>query len=252
MTQIIKYPIIQCTFINELKKNPMPNTRPETCVSFVHELSCFDLLTADEKELVETSSLLVNYKKGEMICKHGSFASHIMYLDKGLVKVYLEGNPKDLILTITPQKNLMGLQSLYEGNNTFLYSISTYTDSAVRLIDIQIFKQLLKQNPLFAYRIINILNESMSQSYGRFFSLTQKQLHGRLADILLCLSRKIFKSESFELPLTRSDLSDLTSMSTESVIRIMKDFKDDGIIDINNKSITLLDLPRLDSISAKG
>jgi hypothetical protein len=41
-------------------------------------------------------------------------------------------------------------------------------------------------------------------------------------------------------------------MSTESVIRIMKDFKDDNIIDINNKSITLLDLPRLENISAKG
>jgi CRP/FNR family transcriptional regulator, polysaccharide utilization system transcription regulator len=210
------------------------------------------LLTPEEKELVDTRSVLVNYKKGEMICKQGSFASHIMYLEKGLVKIYLEGNPKDLILTITPQKNLMGLQALYEGNNTFLYSISTYTDSAVRLIDIQIFKQLLKQNPLFGYRILNILNESTSQSYGRFFSLTHKQLHGRLADILLCLSRKIFKSESFDLPLTRSDLSDLTSMSTESVIRIMKDFKDDGIIDINNKSITLIDLPRLDNISARG
>ena len=230
----------------------MPYTGPETCVSFVYELSCFDLLTPEERELVETRSVLVNYKKGEMVCKQGSFASHIMYLEKGLVKIYLEGNPKDLILTITPQKNLMGLQALYEGNNTFLYSISTYTDSAVRLIDIQIFKQLLKQNPLFAYRIINILNESTSQSYGRFFSLTHKQLHGRLADILLCLSRKIFKSESFDLPLTRSDLSDLTSMSTESVIRILKDFKDDKIIDMNNKAITLLDLPRLDSISAKG
>jgi CRP-like cAMP-binding protein len=230
----------------------MPLSGPDTCVSYVYELSCFDLLTPEEKELVDTRSVLVNYKKGEMICKQGSFASHIMYLEKGLVKIYLEGNPKDLILTITPQKNLMGLQALYEGNNTFLYSISTYTDSAVRLIDIQIFKQLLKQNPLFAYRIINILNESTSQSYGRFFSLTHKQLHGRLADILLCLSRKIFKSESFDLPLTRSDLSDLTSMSTESVIRIMKDFKDDGIIDINNKSITLIDVPRLDNISARG
>jgi CRP/FNR family transcriptional regulator len=218
----------------------------------VYELSCFDLLTPEEKELVDNRSVLVNYKKGEIVCKQGSFASHIMYLDKGLVKIYIEGNPKDLILTITPQKNLMGLQALYEGNNTFLYSISTYTDSAVRLIDIQIFKQLLKQNPHFAYRIINILNESTSQSYGRFFSLTHKQLHGRLADILLCLSRKIFKAESFDLPLTRSDLSDLTSMSTESVIRILKDFKDDGIIEMNNKSITLLDLPRLDSISAKG
>ena len=134
----------------------MPNTGPETCVSFVYELSCFELLTAEEKELVENRSVLVNYKKGENICKQGSFASHIMYLEKGLVKIYLEGNPKDLILTITPQKNLMGLQALYEGNNTFLYSISTYTESVVRLIDIQLFKQLLKQNPLFSYRVINI------------------------------------------------------------------------------------------------
>ena len=230
----------------------MPLTAPSNCVSFIYENSCFDLLTPDEKQLVDSKSVLVNYKKGEMICKQGSFASHMMYLEKGLVKIYLEGNPKDLILTLTPQKNLMGLQALYEGNNTFLYSISTYTESVVRLIDIQIFKQLLKQNPIFAYRILNIVNESTSQSYVRFFSLTQKQLHGRLADILLCLSRKIFKSEAFDLPLSRSDLSDLTSMSTESVIRIMKDFKDDGIIGINNKSITLLDVERLDRISEKG
>jgi CRP-like cAMP-binding protein len=230
----------------------MPIAGSNTCVSFVYEMGCFDLLTDEERELVSNTSVSVNYKKGETICKQGAFASHIMYLDKGLVKVYIEGNPKDLILTITPKGNLLGLQALYEGNATFLYSISTYTESTVRLIDIQIFKQLLRKNPTFAYRIINILNESTSQSYGRFFSLTQKQLHGRLADILLCLSRKIFKSETFDLPLTRSDLSDLTSMSTESVIRVMKDFKDDKIIEIDNKTITLMDIPRLNSISERG
>jgi len=170
----------------------MQNFSSTNCVSYVYDLSCFDLLTEVEKELIDNRSLLVNFKKGEMICKQGSFASHIMYLEKGLVKVYLEGNPKDLILTITPQNHLLGLQAIYEGNSTFLYSISTYTDSVVRLIDIQIFEQLLKQNAVFAYRVINILNESTSQSYSRFFSLTQKQLHGRLADIFLCLSRKIF------------------------------------------------------------
>jgi CRP/FNR family transcriptional regulator len=235
-----------------LKKKNMPLSVPDACISYIHEISCFDLLSADEKELIDTHSVMVHYKKGEMVCKQGSFASHIMFLEKGLVKVYLEGNPKDLILTITPEKNMLGLQALFEGNNTFLYSINTYTDSVVRLIDIQIFRQLLKQNPVFAYRMINILNEITAQSYGRFFSLTQKQLHGRLADILLRLSRKIFKSDSFELPLSRSDMGDLTSMSTESVIRILKDFKDDKIIDFNNKSITLLDLPRLENIGAKG
>jgi len=230
----------------------MSNTNTDTCVSFVYEVSCFDLLTDSEKEMIDKTSVLVNYKKGETICKQGSFASHIMYIEKGLVKVYLEGSPKNLILTITPKHNLLGLQALYEGNNTFLYSISTYTESSVRLIDVQVFKQLLRQNPAFGFRVINILNESTAQSYGRFLSLTQKQLHGRLADILLCLSRRIFKSDAFDLPLSRSDLSDLTSMSTESVIRIMKDFKDDGIIEINNKSIALLDIPRLTRISEKG
>ena len=74
----------------------MPLSGPDTCVSFVYELSCFDLLTQEEKELVDTRSVLVNYKKGEMVCKQGSFASHIMYLEKGLVKIYLEGNPKEI------------------------------------------------------------------------------------------------------------------------------------------------------------
>lgn len=230
----------------------MPLSGANTCVSFVYENSCFDLLTPAEQELIITQSVLVSYKKGETLCKQGAFASHIMYLEQGLVKVYLEGNPKDLILTITPSGNLLGLQSLFEGNSTFLYSISTYSEAVVRLIDVQLFKQILRQNAAFSYRIINILNEGISQSYGRFFSLTQKQLHGRMADILLCLSRKIFKAASFDLPLSRADLSDLTSMSTESVIRILKEFKDDGIINIENKSISLTDIPRLERISDKG
>jgi CRP/FNR family transcriptional regulator, polysaccharide utilization system transcription regulator len=230
----------------------MTIANPDTCMPFVYKIPVFDLLTDEEKALVNAHSVLVNYKKGEIVCKQGSLASHIMYLEKGLVKIYLEGNPKDLILTITPEKKLMGLQAMFEGNNTFLYSISTYNDCIVRMIEIEFFKQLLKLNPHFAFRVVNLLNESAAQSYVRFFSLTQKQLHGRLADILLCLSRKIFKSESFDLPLSRSDLSDLTSMSTESVIRIMKDFKDDKIIDFNNKSISLLDIPRLTNISARG
>jgi len=120
------------------------------------------------------------------------------------------------------------------------------------MIDIQIFRQLLKQNSGFSYRIINLLNEQTAQIYGRFFSLTQKQLHGRLADILLCMSHRIFKSQIFELPLSRADLGDLTGMSTESVIRMMKEFKDDGLIGMHCKNIELLDISRLERISEFG
>ena len=201
---------------------------------------------------MKKSQVTVVYKKGEIISKQGSFASHIMFLEEGLVKVYLEGNPRNLVLTITPSNHLLGLPSIYEGNNIFLYSVSTYIDSTVKLIDINIFKQLIRQNANFASQIINILNENTTQTYGRFFSLTRKQLHGRLADILLCLSQRIFKSQAFDLPLSRNDLGELTSMSTESVIRIMKEFKDDHLIKVSGKRIEIVNYEKMQKISEVG
>ena len=228
------------------------NNYINTCANFIQESSCFDQLTEEEKILVNKNQLTVDYKKGETICKQGSFASHIIYIEHGLVKVYLEGKPKNLILTITPSRHLVGLPSVYDGNNTFLYSVSTYVDSTVNLIDVNVFKQLLKQNANFATKIINVLNENTAQAYGRFFCLTQKQLHGRMADILLCLSQRIFKSTEFNLPLSRNDLGELTSMSTESVIRIMKDFKDNHLISVSGKNIEILDFEKMMKISEVG
>jgi len=222
------------------------------CSVFDSEKSWYDLLTEDEKLLINEHSVSINFKKGETVCKRGAFASHIYFLEDGLVKVYLEEKNKNLILMLAIKNNLLGMAAIFEGNNKLPYSITTYTDSVVRMIDINIFIQLLKQNSIFSYHIINLLNEKTAQIYGRFFSLTQKQLHGRLADILLCLSNRIFKSKSFDLPISRADLADLTGMSTESVIRMMKEFKDDGLIDMNSKQIKLLDIDRLERISEFG
>lgn len=222
------------------------------CSIFDFEKSWYELLTDSEKQLIDEHSVSLTFKKGETVCKQGAFASHIFFLEEGLVKVYLEERKNSLILTLSTNHSLLGLSSIFEGNNKLPYSISTYTDSKIRMIDIQVFKQLLKQNSEFSFRIINLLNESTTQIYGRFYSLTQKQLHGRLADILLCMSTRIFKSKTFELPLSRADLGDLTGMSTESVIRMMKEFKDDGLIDAQCKNIVLLDLERLERISNFG
>ncbi|MCK5080485.1 MAG: cyclic nucleotide-binding domain-containing protein, partial [Bacteroidales bacterium] len=136
------------------------NSYPNTCVVPPPEGACFDLLTEAEKKLVDDNTVEVFYKKGEILCKQGSFASKIIYLSEGLVKVYLEGSPKNLVLSITPKSNLVGLPSIYEGNNTFQFSVSSYVDSWAKLIDINIFKQLLRQNAAFASKIIDILNEN--------------------------------------------------------------------------------------------
>ncbi|MEI7526217.1 MAG: Crp/Fnr family transcriptional regulator [Mariniphaga sp.] len=222
------------------------------CSAFDFAESWYEILSAEEKLMIDSNSVSIDFNKGETVCKRGAFASHIFFLEEGLVKVYLEEKTKNLIITLSKKNNLLGLSAIFDGNDKLPYSIATYTDSRIRMIDIQIFKQLLMQNSAFSYHVISLLNESTSQIYGRFFSLTQKQLHGRLADILLCLSHRIFLSDSFDLPLSRADLGDLTGMSTESVIRIMKEFKDDGLIDMHSKQIHLLDIGRLERISEFG
>ena len=223
-----------------------------TCTIFNKNLTIFDELTDDQKKLIDENMVSVTYKKGENICKQGAFASHVMHIREGLAKVYIEGENNNLILKIAPKNSLVGMPSIYEGNNKFVYSVATYTESVVDLIDMSIFQQLLQENAKFTFRALNIMNENIIQIYGRFFCLSNKQLHGRIADILLCLKNRVYKNNIFEFYFSRGELAELTNMSTESVIRVMKNFKDDGLILQKDKTLEILNPEMLNKISTLG
>jgi len=222
------------------------------CTISTHRCKCFDLLTEEENKQLQTHSVKIKYKKGEVICKQGSFASHIMYVEKGLIKVFIDNGVNSLVLKIIPDSNLLGLTSMNEENNTFQYSAMAYIDSEIKQIDINFFKKLLNQNPAFSKEIIDILSSNSIQLNGRFFCLTHKQSYGRLADILLCLSDRIFKKSEFALPLSRKELAELSGMSSETVIRILKKFNEDGLIQTEGKNLKVLDHARLKRISETG
>jgi len=236
----------------EKKKFPssctVSNFNP-TANNFCH---CFETLSEEEIRMLEESKLEVSYKKGEIVCKQGTFASHILFLCSGLVKVYLEEGDDILTLKIVPQGNIIGLTSLSKYNQVFPYSVKAYQDSVVRLFDLNTFRQIIRQNALFASEVIDYLCENKIQINSRFFSFQHKQSYGRMADILLCLANRIFKQKEFELNISRQELADLTGLSRERVIRIIKTFKDDKLIEISGRTITILDDEGLQSISLRG
>jgi len=218
----------------------------------MHQCVCFEKLTREEHDFLEANSVWINYRRGEMICKQGSFVSNVMYMEKGLGKVFLESGNNSLVLRIIPDGNFFGLAAISEELGTFPYSGMAYIDSRVRQIDIKAFRQLIHQNAAFAKEIIDILSSNSVQIYGRFFCLSYKQAFGRLADILLCLADRIFKSTEFNLPLTRKELGELAGMSPETVIRMLKEFNDDNVIMMDGKSLKVLDYERLQQISETG
>jgi CRP/FNR family transcriptional regulator len=231
----------------------MENTLQLTgCTINPRECRCFEMLSNEELARLEMNSVKVTYKKGEILCKQGGMVNTVMYIEKGLAKVYLDDGVNSLVLKIIPDGNLVGLASISEEFNTYQYSAMAYIETQVIQIDVNTFRDLVRQNPDFAKEVIDILSSNSVQIYGRFFCLTYKQSYGRLADILICLSDRIFKNAEFELPLSRKELAELTGMSSETVIRALKKLQTDGIIRSNGKYIEVTDYERLKQISERG
>ncbi len=77
-------------------------------------------------------------------------------------------------------------------------------------------------------------------------------MHGRIADVLFYLSDKIYCQNPFELTISRQDLADLSGISKESAIRILKEFKEEGILTVDGNVLEILNLKQLHQISETG
>jgi len=222
------------------------------CTIQSYTCRCFEKLTVQEKDLMDKHSVTVRYKKGELICKQGGLASHMFFMENGLAKVFLDDGVNSLVLKVVTSGNLLGLSTVSSENQTYQYSAMTYIDSEIKQIDMQTFKQLISENPAFSKEVIAILGANSAQINGRFFCFTHKQSYGRIADILLCLADRIFKQQEFDLPLSRKDLAELCGMSQETVVRMLKKFDEEGLIQIKGKYFRIVDYDRLKTISEKG
>jgi CRP-like cAMP-binding protein len=223
-----------------------------SCTISAHHCACFEQLTLIEQKKISENTAVVEYKKGELICKQGAMASQILYIESGLAKVFLNNGNDTLVLKIIPPGNLLGLTSIGSDNSIFQYSALAYVDTVVKQIEINCFREMLHDNPKFASEVIEILISNTVQISGRFFCLTHKQSYGRLADILLCLADRIFLSQDFLLPLSRKELAELSGISSETVVRMLKKFNDEGLIATEGKNLRIIDYQKLKMISEMG
>jgi CRP-like cAMP-binding protein len=125
-------------------------------------------------------------------------------------------------------------------------------ESFACLIDIDAFMKIVEQNSAFAFELLRHLNQQTIGNMDRMVTITQKQMPGRLADALLYLSNKVYESNRFTLDLSRQDLADMSSMTKESAIRILKEFKDSGILRLEGHYLEILNKEKLVNISVTG
>ena len=98
-------------------------------------------------------------------------------------------------------------------------------------------KAMKEKNGEFAKEYVSLCSENYGRSLERMVSLSQKQMHGRIADALIYLSGEIYESNKIGADISRQDIADYTSMSKDSAIRILKEFERDKIIQLEGKTI---------------
>jgi len=210
------------------------------------------ILTRGELDQINFNSRESEIKKGEIILHEGSLTSHIIYLKSGLAKEFLKPTPdKEQILSIVKQHAYLGLPSLF-GDRINHYSYSALEDVSVCYIDINTFKKLIKQNGNFAYEILTSVSRDSLNNFHRFVNQSQKKIYGRVADAILYFARIVYESNEFTLPFSRKEFADLIGVSRESATRVLVKFRDEKIIDIRGRTLTIRKRELLEQISRKG
>lgn len=216
------------------------------------EDSIFNTLTNDELELLVKEKRHVHFNAGETILKQNTSASHVVCIKRGLAKIIAEGEgDKKLIL------RLVATHSIITGGGIFMDEIRHFTVQAVTeveccFIDSDKIYELVSNNSKFAFELLKMNNRQNIQMLNNLVGITQKYMPGRVADLLLYLKNEIFLSNPFDTRLSRQELADMTGMTMESFIRILKEFKTSGIISVDGSQIHILDEDALSLISRKG
>ncbi|MCX6321677.1 MAG: Crp/Fnr family transcriptional regulator [Bacteroidia bacterium] len=208
-------------------------------------------LSAEEIEKLSFSCALVKFRKGDSLIRQGTFSTNVAYLRSGLAKVHIAGPYHEQIVRIVNAPSYLGLPTTF-GDKINQYSVTVIEAAEVCFIDINAFRYLLKANHDFSYEIMLELCRNELEVFHRCANRTQKQMRGKIADVLIELSERIYNSNIFYIPLTQEDLGNLVDSSRESVSRVLTEFEKDGIIRISGKKIEILNKKSLLMISAKG
>jgi CRP-like cAMP-binding protein len=201
---------------------------------------------------LEKASVKLNFKKGETILKQGVTPTHVIYLEKGIVKFNYENETgKNLILTIVSAPKILGGANLFYKDNN-LFSFIAVEDCEVIMIDAKVIQDVLMDNSKFAMMMFQVASEMFKKSVMNFISLAHKQKEGRIADIFLYLVDEVYHNTSFLLSLTRKEIAEFAGCSTENVIMTLSKWQNEKIVSLDGKAIEIKDIERLKYISKIG
>lgn len=193
------------------------------------------------------------YKKGQVIFYEGNVAHGLYCIFSGRIKLYKSGiSGRQQIVRIAGAGDLLGYRSVF-ADEPYHATAEVLEDATICCIDKKSFYQVLAKNPSLTLNIIQKLSKELRSAEDLATSIAQRSVRERMAE-LLCLLKEAYgrqgkKGVIIGLQLSREEVGEMIGITQETAIRLLSEFKKDGIIDVNEREITVLDAQGLIDIA---
>lgn len=191
------------------------------------------------------------YKKGTLIYSEGTPMKGCYFVYEGIVKIYQTGNEgKEQIIKFEKEGDIFGFRSVIL-KETACTSVETLSDCILCFIPDTLLFQEIRNNPEFAYELMQIACKELGESNRYIKDIAQKSVKERLAEILLLIAHD-FGMETdgtLKLSISREDLSNFVGTATETLIRLLSEYKTEGLVEAKGRKIKLINPEKLKSLA---
>lgn len=203
----------------------------------------------DVNELHETSNVktCVFFKKGQVLMHEGSRPNGVYCLHHGKAKVFRLGSEgKEQIIRFAKDGDLIGYRSLLSGEHLSA-SVSALEDTHACFIPKSALLKLIADNPRFSLNMMKMACHELGEAGKLITNLAQKTVRERLAEVLLLIHKTFGEDDegNLDVSLTREEIANMVGTATESVIRLLSEFKEDELVSIRGRKITIMNRPAL-------
>lgn len=200
---------------------------------------------SDKLQNALTESEIRSYKKKQLIYEEGNRPPGLLYVCQGKVRTFKTNEyGKEFVMGLYGAKDFMGYVPLLEGG-TYKEKCEALEETEIAIIPKERFEFLMNTNRNVAAKFIALLAKNITEKEEQLVRIAYNSLRKKVADALLFLHQKY----PFSISLTRENMAGIAGTATESMIRTLADFRSEGIIDIKNGIITILQLTKLENMA---
>lgn len=215
--------------------------------------SLFSALPESQLCAISEVKNLIPHRRGQILYYEGTKPLGVFCVNAGVIKVYkTASNGKEQILYLAKEGDFLGYSALL-GEENYTSSAMIIEDAKICFIPREAFLGSMMKNAEFFKRITKQICHELGVMEEKLTDASQKSIRERLALLLLHLANTYGVDgggyQRINLLLTREELAGMVGTATESVIRLLSEFKKDGLIELEGKKILLKDKKGLARLS---